>query len=133
MHTVTLGYNPNPSKEEQQAAADFFNSLKHVIPCPICREHYTHFLSQTPVESVTSSRDKLVYWCFQLHNKVNEQLNNRTITWEQFIETMKSLRDKEEIHLTPSSSFASSAGLVIGGILLGAAGYYAFNHIVKPK
>ena len=44
MHIVTLGYAETPTKEEQDAATQFFNSLAIVIPCPICRAHYSHFL-----------------------------------------------------------------------------------------
>lgn len=136
MHIVTLGYSETPSKEEQEAAVQFFNSLAIVIPCPICREHYAHFLETSPVNIAAKSRTELIHWLFILHNNVNVQLGKRKISWEEFIATMSKLRDKGSVNILAESSNASlhPAAWITGGILLGVVGYYfTYNHIVKPK
>jgi len=136
MHIVTLGYADSPSKEEQNAAAQFFNSLAIVIPCPICRAHYSHFLQESPVEAAAKSRTELVHWLFSLHNKVNVQLGKRQITWEDFIAKMSKLRDKGSVNILGESSNDSlyPVAWITGGILLGFVGFYfTYNHIIKPK
>ena len=40
LHTVTFNYPNNPTEEDKRNYLTFFNSLKHIIPCPLCKEHY---------------------------------------------------------------------------------------------
>ena len=132
MHIVSLGYSPTPSKEEQAAAIQFYRSLEHVIPCPICREHYSQALKEKPVEEVVGSRDALVTWLFDLHNKVNQQLGKSTITWEQYIDNMKRLGKQSTLTFYEQPSTMTpmvAAGL--GGIFVGILGYYIYNHNLK--
>lgn len=126
MHIVSMGYPEKPSNEEQTAAANFYNSLATVIPCPICREHYAFILKDMPVE--TTSRTALINWCFTIHNKVNEKLGKSAISWEQFIETAKRLRDTGSIHST--NSYEPILFLAVGA-LLGVGGFYAYKRYIQ--
>lgn len=133
MHIVSLGYSPNPSKEEQTAAIQFYRSLEFVIPCPICRAHYSKFLKDMPVENHVANRDALVKWLFDIHNHVNKQLGKSEITWEQYIEQIKKLQAMPSLtfYEQPQSTMLPMIAAGIGGIIVGIAGYYAVNHIVK--
>jgi hypothetical protein len=133
MHIVTLGYSNNPSTEERKAVSDFFNSLALVIPCPVCKAHYAHFLKQSPVEDVAVSRKNLVFWLYNLHNKVNSQLGKTEYTWEQFIQFMANLRDKDNVTFENSykTDTLQSLNFTIGGILLGITGFYIYNQWKK--
>jgi hypothetical protein len=110
----------------------FYRSLEHVIPCPICRAHYSQALKDKPVEDVVKSRDALVQWLFDLHNTVNQQLGKSTITWEQYVETMKRLSQQSTLTFYEQPSTMTpmiAAGL--GGIFVGILGYYLYNHNLK--
>jgi hypothetical protein len=126
MHIVTLGYPDTPSKEEQQGVVQFFASLATVIPCPICRTHYAHFLAETPVETVATSRQELIIWLFNLHNKVNEKLGKRAITLNEFIENMRALSERSHITIPPPAISATTAIVGGAGILLGATAVYFY-------
>ena len=67
MHIVSLGYSNTPTEEEQRAATQFYESLAYVIPCPICKDHYRHFLQEMP--PTVNNRDALVAWVFTIHKK----------------------------------------------------------------
>lgn len=129
MHIVTLGYPPNPSQDEKIAAANFFNSLAHVIPCPICKSHYQHFLKEVPVENVVGSRDELINWCFELHNKVNSKLGKKEISFSEFINNMRSLSNTSHIELPPQS--VTSSSMVVGALTL--AGLFGIGYYVYSK
>jgi len=133
MHVVSLGYTNNPSQDEQTAVIQFYKSLEFVIPCPICRAHYSKFLKEMPVENNVTNRDTLVKWLFDLHNKVNKQLNKSVITWEQYIAHIKNLSDMSALTLHDNSA-ANTTNLVIAaiaGVFVGVAGMYTYNHYVK--
>ncbi len=122
MHIVSLGYNPEPSKQEQEDAIKFYTSLKTMLPCGICRAHYSEFLREMPVEQAVGSRDDLIYWVFRLHNKVNNNLGKREFTFEEYIRTMRNLAASDKAHIfTPSNT---AMLLIIAAIVGGAVYYY---------
>jgi len=126
MHIVTLGYPVSPSADEKAGAAAFFNSLQTMIPCPICREHYAAFLAESPVETANGSRDELVFWAFTLHNKVNDRLGKRQITWDDFIANMRALSASGHTRLPSKCGPSPILSLLVGGAALfgiGAAAY----------
>ena len=127
IHIATLGYPPNPSAADKDGMRKFFESLKTVIPCPICREHYKQHLAESPVEPALESKGQLVHWAWNLHNQVNDMLGKPTITVDQFLENMVALGSKGGEAGAP----VKLAGAVVGGILVGALGFYAYQKYVK--
>jgi hypothetical protein len=126
MHIVSLGYNPEPSKQEQDDAIRFYTSLKSMLPCGICRTHYAEFLQEMPVEQAVGSRDDLIYWVFQLHNKVNVNLGKRPLSFDQYIQNMRILAGSGASHtwFTPSNMTV----LVLLAAIVGGAAYYYSKH-----
>ena len=50
VHSVALNYpETGASYEEQRNHHDFYHSLRNVLPCVVCREHYTELLKQHPI------------------------------------------------------------------------------------
>ena len=123
MHIVTLGYPDEPRDDEKKAVTEFFNSLKFVLPCPVCRYHYTTVLETDPVEPAVVSRTKLVEWAFNIHNIVNKELKKPEITWEQYMDAILKLsRSKEQYD--PTWVYA-----LIAGIGIGAGGYALYKSL----
>ena len=89
MHIVSLGVSTKPSAEEQEGIRKFYESLQIVIPCPVCKNHYGEAIKAIPLR--TESRDALVEWVYDIHNRVNEQLGKPQMSWEGFIGAMQSL------------------------------------------
>jgi FAD-linked sulfhydryl oxidase len=123
MHIVSLGYNTEPSKREQEDAIRFYKSLETMLPCGICRAHYTEFLKEMPVEQAVGSRDDLIYWVFQLHNKVNANLGKRQFTFDEYIQSMRQLAASDTSRWTPSPS--NIALLFLLAAIVGGAVYYS--------
>ena len=119
MHIVSLGYNPEPSKQEQDDAIRFYKSLETMLPCGICRAHYSEFLREMPVEQAVGSRDDLIYWVFRLHNKVNVNLGKREFTFDEYIQAMRSLAASggaKRALFTPSNiAIAFLLAAIVGG------------------
>jgi len=126
MHIVTLGYSETPSKEEQVAAIQFFEGLRQMIPCPICKEHYAQHLDISPVSAVVGSRTALIYWMFILHNKVNVQLGKPEFTWSQFIDRTRKLSNLSSIQFEQPSYMPLALALLIG-IGIGIGGHILYK------
>ena len=68
-HTISLNYNDN-YKEEY---ITFFNTLKTIIPCGICRNHYIENISKENMEIEKNiNSENFFNWTVDLHNTVNK-------------------------------------------------------------
>ena len=73
IHFITLGYPNNPSIEEKKTYKIFFETLKTVIPCSICANHYKEHLKIYPLDdNVLSNKKELIEWGINVHNAVNK-------------------------------------------------------------
>jgi hypothetical protein len=85
IHIVALGYPSKPSYAHKKAAKEFYESLKILIPCPECRNHYVKYLEILPLTPHLDSRDDLFKWTVLLHNEVNKSLGKPEFTQAQSI------------------------------------------------
>jgi hypothetical protein len=84
MHSIAFSYGNDPfhpSAEEHKAAIDFFGALKYLIPCHLCRRHYTEYIEQHPIKA--DSRDELARWVFDLHNSVNKRTEKPEMSYAE--------------------------------------------------
>jgi hypothetical protein len=72
LHSVTFSYPDAPTIHEQMEAENLFTSLRTLLPCEACREHYESEISVNPPD--TRSRATLSAWLVDLHNRVNVRL-----------------------------------------------------------
>jgi len=85
IHIIALGYSTNPSYNEKKAAKEFFESLRFLIPCPVCREHYNTHIEKYPLTSHIDRRSDLLRWTILLHNEVNKILEKKQYTEAEVI------------------------------------------------
>ena len=130
MHITTLGYPDAPTEQERQAAIDFFESLRYTIPCPICKQHYSDNITESPVRNAVVSKQALIRWLFNIHNKVNIQLNKPQLSWADFIKQMSNLSQRSRFvfydQSLSSTGMTTAAWVCLGvGLLAGAGVCYA--------
>jgi len=59
-------------QEESRIWLGLLQSLRYSLPCPRCKQHYTAYMSETPLGPIT--RENIRRWLYLLH----EQVNGRT-------------------------------------------------------
>ena len=87
LHTISFNYPENPTFKNKVDYNDFYNSLKNVIPCELCRTHYIQYLETSPPNLV--GRNDLVKWTIDLHNKVNVEVGKPVYSYEKAINLYK--------------------------------------------
>jgi len=85
IHITALGFPAEPSYGHKKAARDFYESLKFLIPCPVCRDHYVQHMDKYPITPHLDRRSDLFKWTVLLHNEVNKSLGKETFTENQVI------------------------------------------------
>jgi hypothetical protein len=79
-HTVTLNYNENYKQEY----INFFDSLKVIIPCSICRNHYNNNLNKDHLKIENNiNNDRIFKWTIDLHNEVNKMHHKKIWSYEE--------------------------------------------------
>lgn len=83
--------------DERRALIRLFDSLTKMIPCPSCKEHYTEYLREHPVNDALKTmpyeeiRPYLRGWFWELHNWVNESYGKPLFRLEDLQPTYRSV------------------------------------------
>lgn len=85
LHSVALGY-PGPTARESYK--QFFTSLGDVLPCPHCQNHYKDHINQGELDKALGSKQGLFEWSVDIHNKVNQSLGKRELTYLQALKAL---------------------------------------------
>ena len=126
LHTISFTFPQNPTYDNKLKYLEFYNSLKYMLPCELCRTHYIQHIQHAPPN--TNSRKDLVIWTIDLHNRVNKSLNKREYTYQEVIELYRGyfknidynneLRDLEYSTTTEDSNHTFLKYFQISGLTL---------------
>jgi hypothetical protein len=79
-HTISLNYN----NEYQKEYIKFFETFKTIIPCKICRTHYTNQLNNENMKLENNINSERIFnWTVDLHNNVNKMNNTRLWSYDE--------------------------------------------------
>lgn len=91
LHTITFQYPESPTDLDKQKYYTFFNSLKNVLPCPNCKEHYSENFENISIR--LESREDLIEWLIDIHNEVNKKNNKRIYTYKEVYDIYNKMYD----------------------------------------
>ena len=72
LHSIAAAFPAIPTEEEKKTIENFLFSFAQVYPCKICGKHFNEMLQNYPIK--IKSREDLVFYFCDLHNKVNKRL-----------------------------------------------------------
>lgn len=105
-YPVRVDHTNSDHVQKVRAYVSMLKSLKHTLPCSFCRDSYSLFLKDLPIENYTHSRREMLYWLYQIHDKVNKKLIQQER--EMYERKKTSLQTKK---LTPTQRKAALAKL----------------------
>ena len=79
MHFIAAAYPPKPSAAHKKHAMAFFVSLRHLLPCVFCQQHYRDLTTKGPLKiqkSIFKSRLTLFKWLSDVHDRVTADTAN---------------------------------------------------------
>ncbi len=94
LHVLSFSY-PEYTDDEMliRETYNFFNSLKYILPCDECREHYKQNFKK--LEQNLNSRENLIKWVYNLHDTVNKQLDKTSPSLEEVYKKYTLLKTEE--------------------------------------
>ena len=89
IHTFALNYPDNPTYEDKRVMEEFFNNLKHSIPCNKCKIHYSQRLEKNPIINYLNNKQSLFKYTIDLHNQVNKSLGKKIYSYDEVVQIYK--------------------------------------------
>ena len=81
LHSITFQYPEDPTDIDKRKYYTFFNSLKNVLPCPTCREHYETNFEKFQIR--LNNRQELIEWLIDIHNEVNRSSGKKEYSYDE--------------------------------------------------
>lgn len=94
MHTVSFHYPIQPTEQDKIDIANFFHAMAAVLPCSICKTHFTKLLKEHPIENALDSRNSLTQWVVNAHNMVNRRLGKQELNHDVIKRDYEMIRGK---------------------------------------
>jgi len=67
-----------------------------ILPCDKCSHSSQRNVLKTDWEYILSSRDRLIKWTYDFHDKVNKKLGKESPSFDHFMNTVLVSDEKEE-------------------------------------
>ncbi len=83
LHLACLSTNLELSEQEKEAVRTFVDSLTKLLPCPMCRVHFSETLEKYPIELALQTGPELFTWSVAVHNEVNKSIGKPLYTVEE--------------------------------------------------
>tara|TARA_B110000208_G_scaffold134454_1_gene162653 strand:- start:165 stop:584 length:420 start_codon:yes stop_codon:yes gene_type:complete len=125
LHSITLVYPHQPTTEEEQNYYNFFDNLQNILPCEICKSHYKQHLIDYPLMDNLNSKDSLIRWLINVHNKINIMKGKPEWTYQEVIDHY------DKIYENPYIKLRNNTGLWIFLLLIGL--FICIYYIKKKK
>lgn len=94
-HLSTLGYPENPNDLDKQTYKLFYETFMKILPCNKCSLSSHKMLNDDLIKAL-ESRDDLIKWGFDFHNSVNAKLEIKPLSFETFMNDMKTLLSRNK-------------------------------------
>jgi hypothetical protein len=86
LHTAVFTYPINPTDAVKKRYYELLHNFDMYIPHKKVASYYRHLLTIYPLKPYLDKKEDLVKWVWYIHNKVNDKLEKKRITLEEFYE-----------------------------------------------
>lgn len=93
LHLVSIHYPHNPNKQDKTQHKQFLTSLNHILPCPVCADHYKNFMTNKKIEIALKGKKNYMKLIWNLHNDVNVRNGTKILEYGEFIQLYKNMDD----------------------------------------
>ena len=86
LQSISLNYPENPTDNDKKIYKDFFLSLKNLLPCEKCRNHYNINLNKHNIDDYLTNNQTLLQWTLNIQNELKGENNNKTCSLEECVD-----------------------------------------------
>lgn len=97
-HFTAYGYPSNPNSTDKSAYKTFYIHFMKILPCDKCSVSSQEIIDTSLLEKALESKETLIRWTYDLHDKVNKKLNKTSPSFETFKYDFQN-RDSDYFHI----------------------------------
>lgn len=96
----------SPSIEHRNAVYEMIQSLRYLLPCPVCRKHYCDFLQRNSIDHALLTRKTFIEFYFLLKKDVagrtgkNFAFKNPDELWQNIVRRLKLAKTSSNLPTT---------------------------------
>lgn len=90
-HFTAFGYPKNPNETDKESYKQFYTNFFKILPCDVCANSSQEIFSATDLDNALVSREELIKWTYDFHDKVNVKLGKKSPSFENFVSNFTSL------------------------------------------
>ena len=81
LHSISMNYPDKPSISDKKNYKDFFENLKFILPCEVCKKHYSQHIHKNPIRVLIPNSSEIygIIKEFYKKNKNNSKQNSSII------------------------------------------------------
>ena len=98
LHYVTFNYPINPTQENIDNYYNFFYSLQYILPCDICKKHYSNNLLKHNLIGALKTRNTLIRWLIDIHNDINYELGKPILSYDKALQKLDKVDNNNYIY-----------------------------------
>lgn len=83
-HFSAFGYPKNPNSNDISAYKTFYINFMKILPCDKCSVSSQEIINGDDLNKALISRETLIRWTYDFHDKVNKKLNRTSPSYEMF-------------------------------------------------
>ena len=84
LHTVAMTYPHHPNAVTKKKYYEFVQNIPIFIPVEDISKEFEKLIDVYPITPYLDNRDSFVRWMHFIHNKINEKLEKKQITLNEF-------------------------------------------------
>jgi hypothetical protein len=84
LHTTAMTYPHHPNAVTKKKYYEFLQNIPLFIPVEEMSSYFSQLMDKYPVSPYLDNRESLIRWMHFIHNKINQKLEKKQITLEEF-------------------------------------------------
>lgn len=96
LHSITLEYPENPTKDDKENIKNFINCFGKILPCEKCRINFKSHIEEIPLnDNILNSKKNFIKWMIDIHNAVNKINGKKELTYHDALKNVLINCDKD--------------------------------------
>lgn len=96
MRSIANTYPDNPSSGERRHTKIFFTELKYILPCALCREHYSATIKKYDIKNYLLDRSSLCRWVELVYTYIEAHKNDKVPSEKVLKKSSKKQKENKE-------------------------------------
>jgi Erv1 / Alr family len=100
LHTIAHNYPPRPNAITKRKYYELMHSMPIFLPDVAIGNIFGDMLINYPLSPYLDSRDSFVRWMWFVHNKVNERVGKRHLSFEEGLDAYRAMYEPDPVHVS---------------------------------